>query len=162
MNMNQDSENFEDLRRLLAVKRHEQPPPGYFHNFSRQVCARIEAGERATDFTLGSLFPGFSWLQQSWASFQTKPVFAGLVGAVACTFLLVGIVYSTENAASSPEAYAASPAIEASLGIPSRPSHKSVFEPSTLADFQLSNAFGTLVSQSSLFPVQQVNFVQGN
>jgi len=162
MSMNQDSENFDDLRRLLAVKRHEQPPPGYFHNFSRQVCARIETGERAADSNLGSLFPGFSWLQQSWASFQTKPVFAGVVGAVACTFLLVGIVYSTEKADSSPETYVPAPAMEASLGLPSRPSRKSVFEPTTLADFQLSNTFGTFASQSSLFPVQQVNFVQGN
>jgi len=162
MSMNQDSENFEDLRRLLAVKRHEQPPPGYFHNFSRKVCARIEAGERAADFTLGSLFPGFSWLQQSWASFQSKPVFAGVMGAVACTFLLVGIVDSTENADSSPEANLPSSTMEASLGLSSRPSRKSVFETTTLSDFQLSNTFGGFASQSSLFPVQQVNFLEGN
>ncbi len=32
--MNESEHNFQDLKRLLKLKRHEVPPPGYFNNFS--------------------------------------------------------------------------------------------------------------------------------
>ena len=40
--MSPDPENFETLRRLLVLKRFEQPPPGYFHHFAPRVIARIK------------------------------------------------------------------------------------------------------------------------
>lgn len=66
--MQNESQDFEKLRRLLALKRHEIPPPGYFPGFSRQVIGRIEA-ERARPAVglfarLGALFherPAISW-----------------------------------------------------------------------------------------------------
>lgn len=45
--MSQPPEDFSDLERVLAWKRHETPPPGYFINFSAKIIARIEAGELA-------------------------------------------------------------------------------------------------------------------
>ena len=35
------------VRRLVALKRHETPPPGYFRGFSARVIARIEHDESA-------------------------------------------------------------------------------------------------------------------
>jgi hypothetical protein len=159
--MNHDSQDFEDLRRLIALKRHENPPPGYFNQFSREVCARIKAGEQASDPAPFSwLFQDLSWLQRLWATLETKPVLAGAVGVAACAFLFGGIVYSTDKADFDQQALVASPAVEASAGLTSRPSRNLLFEPAaSLAGFQMNNTFGTIASQGSLFPVQQVNFL---
>ncbi len=43
--MNENNKNFDELKRLLKLKRHEIPPPGYFNNFSGEVISRIRAGE---------------------------------------------------------------------------------------------------------------------
>jgi hypothetical protein len=34
-----------DVRGLLALKRYEVPPPGYFNTFAAKVIARLEAGD---------------------------------------------------------------------------------------------------------------------
>ena len=95
MSMNQDAENFESLRRLLALKRHEQPPPGYFGNFSSQVITRIkhgDSGERVS--VLEQLLWESSWLQRLWASFEAKPVLAGVFGLAVCGLLITAVIGS--------------------------------------------------------------------
>jgi len=95
--MNPEQENFEQLRRLLALKRHEQPPPGYFDRFSVQVIARIRAGEQIADESwFERLFGEVSWFQRFWAAFESKPVLAGSVGLAVCGMLAVGVVYSDQ------------------------------------------------------------------
>ena len=93
--MNPETENFEQLRRLLALKRHEQPPPGYFNNFSGQVIARIKAGERGEDsFNLGRWVWEGAWLQRLWSAIETKPALTGAFGVLVCGLLISGIIYS--------------------------------------------------------------------
>ena len=89
--MNENENNFESLRRLLALKRHETPPPGYFEHFSSEVTARIRASERGT---AGGRAAELPWLFRLLAAFEAKPAFAGGFASVLCLLLLVGIVYA--------------------------------------------------------------------
>jgi hypothetical protein len=95
MSMNPEPDQFESLRRLLALKRHEQPPPGYFDRFSRQVIARIQAAEGTR---IAPPVEGFGWqipwLRRLWAALETQPIFAGAFGLAVCGLLAAGIVYS--------------------------------------------------------------------
>jgi hypothetical protein len=95
MSMSEDTENFEQLRRLLALKRYEQPPPGYFNNFSRQVILRIQAGERGGEARLLDQFSWEApWLQRIWAALETRPILAGAFGMALCGLLITGVVYA--------------------------------------------------------------------
>ena len=98
MSMNQDTENFEQLRRLLELKRYEQPPPGYFNNFSCQVIARIKLGERGEESAgIERLLWEAPWLQRIWAAFEAKPVLAGAFGLAMCGLLISGVIYSEKG-----------------------------------------------------------------
>jgi hypothetical protein len=91
--MNENQPNFESLRRLLALKRHETPPPGYFNNFSSQVMARIRAGEtEMADSWSGRLFTSMPWLLSALQAVETRPVFAGGFATALCALLLFGAV----------------------------------------------------------------------
>jgi hypothetical protein len=86
--MDPESHQFEQLRRLLVLKRYEQPPPGYFNRFSGQVIARIQAGERGeAEWTL---------LQRWWMAIEGKPGLAGAFGAAVCVLLISAIVSSND------------------------------------------------------------------
>jgi len=89
--MNENENNFESLRRLLALKRHETPPPGYFENFSAEVTARIRAGEAGG---AESAFSQLPWLFRLLSAFEAKPAFAGAFASALCMLLFVGIVYA--------------------------------------------------------------------
>lgn len=93
--MSAEQHNSEDLRRLLALKRYEQPPPGYFNNFSRQVIARIHAGEAAASQSWAKrMLDRAPWLQNMWDGFGAKPIVAGAFGVSVCSLLVVGLISS--------------------------------------------------------------------
>jgi hypothetical protein len=93
--MSPEQNDFRDLRRLLALKRHEQPPPGYFDGFSQQVIGRIRAGQRLEKEPLAArLVMEIPWLQRLWAALQTKPSVAGAFGVLVCGLLISVVLYS--------------------------------------------------------------------
>jgi len=93
-NMSQDDQEFGRLQRLLVLKRYEQPPPGYFNGFSRQVIARIKAGEGARETVLQRGLWGATTLQRLWATLEAKPSMAAAFGAIVCGAFVAGAVLS--------------------------------------------------------------------
>ena len=92
--MSENENDFERLRRLLALKRHEIPPPGYFESFSSQVLARIRAGETGASEGMAIEMP---WLLRLLAAFEVKPAFTGAFASVLCLFLIFGIVLAERS-----------------------------------------------------------------
>ncbi len=84
--------DFKQLKRLLALKRHEQPPPGYFDFLARRVQEEIRATRpsRRRPDPSGNLLHQFFGLLET---LQTRPAFAVGVGAVVCTLLVGGVVF---------------------------------------------------------------------
>jgi len=80
--MNPSAEESDRLRKLLALKHHEPPPPGYFNLFSDKIIARIEAEG-----------PGIriSWWQRLFPELDAKPVLACAYGLVIMGMLAIGV-----------------------------------------------------------------------
>lgn len=96
--MNENEQNFDAVRRLLRLKRHEVPPPGYFHNFSDQVISRIRAGETVGGQSMTErLHAEAPWLVRFLTLFETKP---GVIGAFAtslCLLLLISVMVAEHS-----------------------------------------------------------------
>ena len=94
--MNPQADNFEHIRKLLALKKYEQPPPGYFDQLSARIISRIEAVD-AGRTTL--------WERLGFA-FGSKPAFVCALGVVVCGLFCIGILSTiqgtTANAGSNP------------------------------------------------------------
>ena len=99
MSMLPEQDNFEQLRRLLALKRHEQPPPGYFNHFSREVIARIRSSELQQESSSVGFLLEFPLLQRMWAALEAKPVLSGAFGVALCGFLTAGFLFSGNSPA---------------------------------------------------------------
>jgi hypothetical protein len=97
--MSPNSENFEQLRRLLVLKRYEQPPPRYFHDFSNQVIARIRLGEGRGRSApcMEALQREASRLLRMWTAFAAKPFAAGAFGLAMSALLITGVLYSERS-----------------------------------------------------------------
>ena len=78
--MKNDQENFEALRKLMALKRHEVPPPGYFSRLPGAIITRIERGDGQLSF----------W-ERITADFSVRPAFAYAFVLAACGALTTSI-----------------------------------------------------------------------
>ena len=97
MNQNEHN-NFAELTKLLKIKQHEVPPPGYFDNFSGQVIARIRAGEAGGMRTFAERLQAEApWLANFLRVFETRP---GLIGGFAtsmCLLLVLVVVFAERS-----------------------------------------------------------------
>ncbi|MCI0744726.1 MAG: hypothetical protein L0Y58_04895 [Verrucomicrobia subdivision 3 bacterium] len=76
-------ENFERLQKVLALKRYERPPPGYFNNFSTKVLARIESATAVQPL---------GWWQRLGLEFDFRPALVCALGVVVCALLSAGVM----------------------------------------------------------------------
>jgi hypothetical protein len=83
--MKPEPENDTEVQRMLALKRHEQPPAGFFHGFSDKIIDRIQTAGPA---------PKLTWRERLSAEFYGVPVYVCLVGVVVFALLVAGLLAS--------------------------------------------------------------------
>lgn len=79
--MNAEPENFEALRKLMVLKRYEQPPPGYFDKLRCRILLRLEENEptffeRISDY------------------FVFRPAMACALGLAFCSSVASGLIFA--------------------------------------------------------------------
>lgn len=77
----QNPDEFEKLRNLLALKRHEEPPPGYFDRLPGEVRARIAHAQANPE----------PWWQRWLESWNLSPALATSYAAMTAALLLGGV-----------------------------------------------------------------------
>jgi hypothetical protein len=102
--MNSDQENFEALRKLLALKKYEQPPPRYFSELPSRIWSRLEREPETSSF----------W-QRLFPNLELNPAIAYSFGLLACATLIFGISYSLRTGT---EQVVARPVPNDNLGFP--------------------------------------------
>src|SRR5688500_2981110 len=87
--MSSQSDNFEQIRKLVALKRYEQLLSGYFSNLSVVIIRRIES----TDTDQAAL-----WERLGFA-FGSKAAFVCAMGVVVCGLFCIGILSTLQGTA---------------------------------------------------------------
>ena len=83
--MKPDHDKQTELQRMLALKRHEAPPPRFFRGFSDKVIDRLHTPEPPTDPT---------WRQRLGLDSDNKTVLVCVSAVVVCGCLAAGMVAS--------------------------------------------------------------------
>ena len=83
--MSSEPDKHDALEKLLRIKRHEQPPPRYFNEFSGRILGRIARGEARA-----------SWWERF--GFDLRPALAAGAGLVACGLIVFGVATTDGDA----------------------------------------------------------------
>jgi hypothetical protein len=83
--MNTEQDKLTELQKVLALKRHEQPPTQFFHKLSGNVIQRLQTPEPSTEPT---------FRQKLGLDFDTKPVLVCATAVGVCGLLLLGLISS--------------------------------------------------------------------
>lgn len=96
--MNQDNQDFKQIKQLLKLKQHEVPPPGYFNNFSSQVISRIRQGEMDRSRSLRDrMESGDSWFRRLFQIFEARPGMVGGFATSLCLLLLLTVIFAEHS-----------------------------------------------------------------
>lgn len=159
---NQD-QDFEKLQRLLRLKRHEQPHPRFFNDFSSQVTARIRTGDlkakKINNFE--DVVSQSPWLQRIWQAIEGRPAISGVFAAALCGLVLAGIYFAGNTtptlptlATVQPEATTENP-LEGAAFLANTPPSGGSLNPAAV----LNNSPGSLFNNSLMtLPTSPVSF----
>ena len=144
--MTPENENFDQLRKLLALKKHEAPPPAYFDSLPGKIMARIEAAQGQQQL---------SWWRRWLARFEVNPIAAGAgIAVVGVCLLLLAVLTMNTGPVSTPSTAQKAPATGTSPVSPT-PETMLASSNSSSAPTGLFNPGGQLESSSR---VERVNF----
>jgi hypothetical protein len=132
MNADHD-EKEQELQRMLALKRHETPPPRYFRSFSERVSDRLNTPEPDGPLTF--------W-QRLGLDIDGRPVLVCASGVAVCSLLVVGLVVSLRVTPPKP----APPT-------PGDQTHRLVAPPPSSTDAPQEQPVPTVVAAPPLYPV---------
>lgn len=108
--MEQLPDERDEVQRLIALKRHETPPPGYYRDFARGVRRRIESEQGARQ--------SHGW-QTLWSGFTQWPRWKSANALIGTGLALLALTAVFTRPASGPQA--PSPAAPATAGIGGSP-----------------------------------------
>ncbi len=104
-----------EVQRILALKRHEQPPPSFFAGFSDRVIEGIQTAGPAPRPTLR---------QRLSAEFYGVPIYVCAAGVAVCGLLAAGLIISLRVGPAKPERVAAGSGANANAAlVENEPSH---------------------------------------
>jgi hypothetical protein len=141
---NNDEQQFDQLRKLLALKKHEVPPPGYFNRLPGKILARIESSEMATQS---------SWWDWLVARFDARPILACAYGFTISGLLLMG--FRLSQVLQTAEAEPTSPAMGGGW-LAATPDPVTI-QPNAFLQTHFANPAGLVSFSSSVEPVVELN-----
>jgi len=95
--MNPEPQDTSRLQKLLALKRHERPPPRFFNDFSDRVISRLHSP--------GAIEPAY-WWQRLGLELDVKLAAIFAFGLVVCGLFLFGVTSAMQGEETGPVAHA--------------------------------------------------------